>query len=88
MSDGFQVDPDELTWYANRLSEAADDLDRVVSTVDGSVGDLGPQGITEVVEGLVTGWVARLRAVDLAGVAESVREAGEAYRQADRWERG
>ncbi|MFI9818740.1 WXG100 family type VII secretion target [Saccharothrix variisporea] len=88
MSGGFRVDPDELTWYASRLSEAADDLDRVLSTVDGPVGDLGPQGVTEAVEGLVVGWVARLRAVDLAGVAESVRAAGEAYRAADEWGRG
>lgn len=83
MSDGFRVDPDELAWYANRLAESADELAHVVSTVDGPVGDLGPQGVTEAVEGLVAGWVDRLRAVGLADVAVSVREAGEAYRRAD-----
>jgi hypothetical protein len=88
MSDGFRVDPDELAWYANRLSEAADDLAQVVSTVDRPVGDLGPQGVTGVVEGLVAGWVERLRAVDLADVAGAVREAGESYRRADEWGRG
>ncbi|XVV01515.1 hypothetical protein ACQPW3_29520 [Actinosynnema sp. CA-248983] len=83
MSDGFRVDPDELAWYANRLAESADELAHLLSTVDTLVGDLGPQGVTEVVDGLVAGWVGRLRAVDLAAVAGSVREAGEAYRRAD-----
>ena len=83
MSDGFRVDPDELAWYANRLAEAADELAEVLSTVDGPVGDLGPQGVTEAVTGLVDEWSERLRAVDLHAVAASVREAGEAYRRAD-----
>ncbi|WP_447003207.1 type VII secretion target [Saccharothrix isguenensis] len=83
MSDGFRVDPDALTAFAGRLDEAADEVGAAASTVEGPLGDLGPEGVTEAVGQLVAEWARTLRGVRLDVVADEVRAAAETYHQAD-----
>ncbi|MFD0200981.1 MULTISPECIES: WXG100 family type VII secretion target [Saccharothrix] len=83
MSDGYQVDPEALTAFAGRLDEAADEVRAAASTLAEPPGDLGPEGVTEAVEQLAAEWAGVLRGVELAAMADSVRTAGETYRQAD-----
>ncbi|MBB5959149.1 uncharacterized protein YukE [Saccharothrix tamanrassetensis] len=88
MSDGYRVDPDELVAFAGRLDDTADELRAVLSTLDEPVGDLGPEGIAEALSGLLAQWSDAVRGLDIAPVADDVRAAGEAYRQADELPRG
>lgn len=83
MSDGYRVEPDALTAFAGRLDEAADELGAAASTVEGPLGDLGPEGVTEAVEQLAAEWARTLRGAALDASADGVRAAAETYRQAD-----
>ncbi|MFD1152760.1 hypothetical protein [Saccharothrix hoggarensis] len=83
MSDGYRVDPDELTAFAGRAAEAADEARAAASTVDVPVGDLGPEGVTEAVELLVAEWARALRGVELDAVADELRALAETPRRAD-----
>jgi uncharacterized protein YukE len=83
MSDGYRVEPDALTAFAGRLDEVADEVRAAASTVDGPVGDLGPEGVTEAVEQLVAEWARTFRGLRLDAEADGVRAAAETYRQAD-----
>ncbi|MFI9010613.1 hypothetical protein ACIGNX_25590 [Actinosynnema sp. NPDC053489] len=83
MSDGYLVDPDELTAFAGRLEEAADEVRAAAAAVGEPPGDLGPEGVAEAVARLVAEWAEVLRGVELDAMADALRAAGETYRQAD-----
>lgn len=88
MTGGYEVDPDELTAFAGRLDESADEVRAAAASVREPVGDLGPEGVTRAVELLMAEWARILRGVELEAVADGLRAVGETYRRVDEFPRG
>ncbi|PRY44553.1 hypothetical protein [Umezawaea tangerina] len=88
MTGGYRVDPDELTAFAGRLDESAEEVRAAAAALEEPLGDLGPEGVTRAVELLVAEWAAVLRDVGLDAVADGLRAVGETYRRADELPRG
>ncbi len=88
MTGGYQVDPDELTAFAGRLDESAEEVRAAADSVREPLGDLGPEGVTRAAELLMAEWARVLRDVELDAVADGLRAVGETYRRADELPRG
>ncbi|WNV85866.1 hypothetical protein [Umezawaea sp. Da 62-37] len=88
MTGGYDVDPDELTTFAGRLDESADEVRVAAAALEEPLGDLGPEGITSAVEQLIAEWAGTLRGAGLDAVADGLRAVGETYRRTDGLPRG
>jgi hypothetical protein len=88
MTGGYRVYPDELTAFAGRLDESAEEVRVVAASVREPLGDLGPEGVTRATELLMAEWARALLGVELDAVADGLRAVAETYRRADEFPSG
>ncbi|TCO52961.1 hypothetical protein [Actinocrispum wychmicini] len=79
---GYRTDPAELAELARRLAQATEDIQAASAVLaEGAAGDLGPGGVTEVVDELTRMCAAKIDGVhgELAAAEQRVRATRDAY---------